>query len=135
VLELSPTDPVDVDPAHAAIVLDALLRNAWEAVAESGGRVVVRSRQDPQRGATLEIADSGSGMPKAIQERAFEPFYSTKPGHVGIGLSLAKSLWRRQRGTLTVESAALGGTLLRLTLIPPSPRAAHSEPAASTPSG
>ena len=48
----------------------------------------------------LELRDSGQGMDEATLVRAVEPFFSTKPGHLGVGLSIANGIWRRHRGTL-----------------------------------
>jgi C4-dicarboxylate-specific signal transduction histidine kinase len=121
-LDLSSTETVATDRAHVALVLDAVVRNAWEAVAEAGGRVVVRTCQDQKRGATIEIVDSGPGMPRHVLEHAFEPFFSTKPGHLGIGLSVSKALWRRLKGTLILEPGTPGGTIVRLSLMPAAPR-------------
>jgi two-component system, NtrC family, sensor kinase len=50
--------------------------------------------------------------------RATEPFFSTKPGHPGIGLSIANGIWRRHRGTLSIRSRPDEGTLIRLCVEP-----------------
>ena len=53
-------------------------------------------------------------MDDQVQERALEPFFSTKPGHLGIGLCLANSIWRRHGGTLSIRSSPGRGTVVQL---------------------
>ena len=66
----------------------------------------------------LEIQDSGQGMTASVLERAVEPFFTTKPGQMGVGLSIANGIWRRHRGTLSLKSAPGEGTILRLCVEP-----------------
>jgi two-component system, NtrC family, sensor kinase len=54
-------------------------------------------------------------MDVMIQEQALDPFFSTKPGHLGIGLCLANSIWRRHGGTLSIHSRPGKGTTLKMT--------------------
>ena len=61
-------------------------------------------------------------MPPATAERAIEPFFTTKHGHLGVGLSIANGIWRRHRGTLAVFSRAGEGTKIRLCVDPSSGR-------------
>ena len=57
-------------------------------------------------------------MDSETQVRAVEPFFSTKPGHLGVGLSIANGIWRRHRGTLSIRTQPGEGTSARLCVEP-----------------
>ena len=52
----------------------------------------------PDESVTIEISDSGPGIPDEIADKIFIPFFTTKPGGSGIGLSLSRQLLRRNGG-------------------------------------
>jgi signal transduction histidine kinase len=105
------------DPYYLSDALASLVENAREAAAPDG-RVVVRSFQEEgkrRRKAVVEIIDNGSGMStEFIRERLFQPFHTTKPDGVGLGLATASEIVRLHRGTIRIDSRAGGGTLVRL---------------------
>jgi hypothetical protein len=55
-------------------------------------------------------------MTPEVLKRATEPFFTTKPGRSGIGLSVAHGIWRRHRGALSIVSAPGEGTTIRLAV-------------------
>lgn len=95
-----------------------LLQNAYEAMPDERGTITVSTATDDRGWAVLELRDSGRGMTPDVLERAVEPFYTTKPGHMGVGLSIANGVWRRHRGTLSVRGAPGEGSLVRLCVEP-----------------
>ena len=105
---------VTVDPPRLEIVADPdlveqalvnLALNAVEALeGRAGGRVQLRAVAGPTGRAVIEVADNGPGLLPEVRERVFVPFFSTKAGGSGIGLSLAHRIARLHGGTLTVES-------------------------------
>lgn len=101
-------------------MLRHLINNAYEAIPRGGsGALIALSTSTDARGwVVLELRDSGKGMEEATQVRATEPFFSTKPGHMGVGLSIANGIWRRHRGTLSIRSQPDEGTLVRLCVEP-----------------
>ncbi len=100
-------------------MLDHLVANTREARLPDVPLEIQFSTSIDQRGwVTLEIRDTGGGMTPEVLERAIEPFYSTKGGHAGVGLSIANGIWRRHRGTLSLRSHPDGGTVLRLCVEP-----------------
>ena len=106
---------------HLRTMLDLFLDNAREAMAPGTPTTVSFSTAVDGRGwVALEIHDSGRGMTPEVMERAVEPFFTTKPGQMGVGLSIANGIWRRHRGTLSLRSAPGEGTLLRLCVEPTS---------------
>ena len=68
----------------------------------------------------LSVADTGSGIPKELRERVFEPFFrvdksrSRKLGGVGLGLALVHEIVRVHDGSITVKSNPSGGTILEV---------------------
>ncbi|MDG3005531.1 sensor histidine kinase [Paludisphaera mucosa] len=110
------------DAPRLVIMLDCLLDNGFEALDEIGGGVLtVSTRLDPLGWLELDVRDDGPGMAPDVLEQALEPFFSTKPDHPGLGLPLARSLWRRHRGAFSIDAPQGRGTLVRLTRPPAEP--------------
>ncbi|MBS1124667.1 MAG: histidine kinase, partial [Deltaproteobacteria bacterium] len=84
-------------------VLTNLIENAGHA-AGPGGWVEIRGRAEAGQ-ITLEVADSGLGVPLELRDRIFEPFFTTKPpgSGTGLGLSLARDIVHRHGGVLEVR--------------------------------
>ena len=85
----------------------------------SGGQVTVTAYKE-QTHICLSVADTGSGIPKELRERVFEPFFrvdksrSRKLGGVGLGLALVHEIVRVHDGSITVKSNPSGGTILEV---------------------
>jgi signal transduction histidine kinase len=81
-----------------------LIDNALDAVADSG-RVEVLAKREQQR-VVVRVIDNGTGIPPQIQERIFDPFFSTKPvgQGTGLGLDIVRRLVRHNDGEIAVES-------------------------------
>jgi signal transduction histidine kinase len=96
-------------------VWTALIENALEAT-EYKGRLVIKVKVSGQM-MLIEFWDNGPGIPKDLQARIFEPFFSTKPPGKGLGLGLdaATRIVRSHRGFLTVESKP-GATCFQVRL-------------------
>jgi two-component system nitrogen regulation sensor histidine kinase NtrY len=109
---------LDADPDLMCQVLINLLRNAAEAArghdpaptvslsfaSAGGGRV------------QIEIADNGPGVPEALRQDVFLPFFTTKPKGTGVGLSLARQVVLAHRGSIGVGESDSGGALFRILL-------------------
>lgn len=98
---------VSADRVHVEQILLNLLRNAFHAVEDTErGRVRMRvARAGPDR-VRLTVEDNGRGLPPARCERVFEPFYTTRPNGLGVGLAISRSLAERHGGRLWAESGA-----------------------------
>jgi two-component system, NtrC family, sensor kinase len=105
----------DADQLRSMLV--HLITNAREALPASGGTITLATSLDERGWVALEIRDTGCGMTSGVQERAVEPFFSTK-GRLGVGLSIANGIWRRHRGTLALKSYPSEGTQVRLCVDP-----------------
>jgi len=66
--------------------------------------------------AIIRIKDNGPGIPEAIQEKVFEPFFSTKEEGTGLGLSIAVRIIHQHAGRLKLESREGQGATLIITL-------------------
>jgi CheY-like chemotaxis protein len=113
--------PLWGDPHQLQQVLINLLANAQQALrAAPGAREVTLTTQydAAQHRITLAVADTGPGIPPALQGRIFEPFFTTKaPGvGTGLGLPLCRGIVETHGGTLEVTSALGQGATFRITL-------------------
>ena len=94
---------------------DRFVRNSVESLPGGKGTITISTQTAPRNWLAVEIRDDGCGMSAEVMEHALEPFYSTKPDHLGIGLAIARGIWRRHRGTMSVESQPGVGTTVRLS--------------------
>ena len=133
-LQLELEDPgraVHIDPVQLDRALMNLAMNARQAMA-AGGVLTLRSRHatllrahpgmpdtvPPGRYVTVDVADTGPGVPPDLLERIFEPFFTTRreAGGTGLGLATVHGILRQSGGYLTVDSILGQGTCMRLHL-------------------
>ena len=108
---------VRIDRVQIQQVLVNLLRNAIEAMQIGPRRELLLRVFEPAQG-TVEVclADSGSGLSKEIASRLFEPFVTSKPSGMGVGLSICNAIVRSHGGRIWAESNAGGGSVFHFTL-------------------
>jgi signal transduction histidine kinase len=111
------------DPALPLIEADAemlervffnLLRNALEA-SPPDALVTVKTRRAPH-GVEIAVIDRGPGVPPEIREQIFNPFFTTKPGGVGLGLAISAKIVSDHGGAITVDSAPGAGAAFLVAL-------------------
>ncbi|MBR9977813.1 MAG: HAMP domain-containing protein [Bacteroidetes bacterium] len=110
----NPLPPVLADAEELARAFTNLLRNAVQAMHDSG-TVGVRGWSDGHS-IHITIRDSGSGIPPELQKRIFEPNFSTKTEGMGMGLSIVKKIIDDMEGDIRIESNPGEGTLVSITL-------------------
>jgi C4-dicarboxylate-specific signal transduction histidine kinase len=95
-----------------------LLHNAMEALADedaSPRAVCVTCRDDCQT-VTVCVRDSGPGLRAGTEEAVFEPFYTTKSGGMGMGLSIVRSIVEAHGGSIRARNAQDGGAVVEFQL-------------------
>ncbi|SDA29012.1 two-component system, LuxR family, sensor kinase FixL [Methylobacterium sp. UNC378MF] len=98
-------------------ILVNLMRNAREAMQESRQReLIVEAKPVTQEMVEIMVSDTGPGISDAVADRLFQPFVTTKPTGMGVGLSICRTIAEAHGGQLTVERNRLGGATFRLTL-------------------
>jgi signal transduction histidine kinase len=132
VMNLSPIPSIAGDAARLRSMLCHLLQNANEAMEGRSGTLTVSTCIDPRGWTVIEICDTGPGMSPEVLRQATEPFFSTKPDHTGIGLTIAQAIWRRHRGSLAIDSQPGRGTTIRLSIGPPPPPRPVPQPTTSS---
>jgi len=108
--------PLNVDPILVEQLLLNLLKNAIDAMGGAAVRridVVVRRIDDM---AEFSVIDRGCGVPAELRTNLFQPFYSTKPDGMGMGLNICRSIVEFHQGRLQLEDNPEGGTIFRFTL-------------------
>jgi signal transduction histidine kinase len=111
--------PVEVDTIQIEAVLHNLVGNAVDALAATDiAERRVRIAAAAGSGGTLvvEIADNGPGISAEVASRLFEPFTSTKPDGMGLGLAMSRSIVEAHGGRLGLRSDAGWGTTFELIL-------------------
>lgn len=131
------------DPAVAGVTID-LAASTWPIVGDADllngvfmnlllnaaqalqGRGTIRVRVAPQDGfCEVVIEDDGPGIPPAIREKLFKPFFTTKPRGTGLGLPTARRIVQEHGGTIDIQCPAAGGTRVTVRL-PAAPEPAGS---------
>ena len=93
------------DPELVEQVLINLAFNAIQAVAEQPeARVILSARMDERGRVLIQVEDNGPGILPEVLDKIFIPFFTTKKGGSGIGLSLSRQIMRLHRGTISVQS-------------------------------
>lgn len=109
---------VRADPEQLHRVLSNLVRNARQAIAATHmpGEVVIRAR-DHDNGWSIEVTDTGPGLPDGARETLFKPFSSTaKVGGTGLGLAICSEILRGHGGRLELLNTSPEGTTFALFL-------------------
>jgi len=112
------TPPVSIDTDQFSQVFNNLIINAIQA----GGRDVKinisahQGTSDNGSGIFIIVTDNGPGIPEDIIDRIFDPYYSTKAGGTGLGLTICHSIVTQHGGDITVTPAPSGGTTFTIKL-------------------
>jgi len=108
---------VECLPSQINQVIMNIIVNGAQAISGARGRITIRT--GTAGGIVwIEISDTGSGIPKAIQTRIFDPFFTTKPigSGTGLGLSLSYGIIQKHGGRIDVSSDEGQGTVFRIEL-------------------
>jgi signal transduction histidine kinase len=121
---------VEVDAVLIRHALFNLLSNAIQVNppdADVSVRLVEDRRTAPERaGWSLSVTDQGSGIPPELQEKIFQPFFTTRPTGTGLGLAVVQHVAAIHDGEITAENTAEGGARFALW-IPEAPLGSTGE--------
>lgn len=109
---------VRADPVAIDQIVHNLIANALQAMDRQpeGARELQLAVRRVGDEAALDVIDSGPGLPPEALPRVFEPFFSTREGGLGLGLTLSESLAQAQGGRLSAANAPEGGAHFTLHL-------------------
>jgi signal transduction histidine kinase len=108
--------PVMGDALVLHRILDNLARNAVESLGPAGGGVAIETGRGSEGSVRIAVTDTGRGMTPEELSRAFDDFFTTKPGGTGLGLSVVRRLTADLGGSLGVSSVPGEGTTFTLEL-------------------
>jgi len=121
--------PADIDcwadPQLVRQVLINLVSNSANACRKTeNGRIVIRGRELPREenstegsdGILLQVEDNGHGIPEAIREKIFTPFFTTRENGTGLGLAIVQQIVEGHGGRIFLENRADQGALFSITL-------------------
>jgi PAS domain S-box-containing protein len=115
-----------VDRVQIQQVMLNLLINAIEAMSgtnEGARELLISTERSPSGAVLVAVRDSGPGFPPECAERLFESFYTTKPGGLGMGLSICHSIIEAHDGKLWASANLPRGAVVQFTLPALAPQA------------
>ncbi|MDY0042280.1 MAG: ATP-binding protein, partial [Desulforhabdus sp.] len=118
--------PVEIDAGQMSQVINNLIINACQAM-PNGGEIEISLKnivlEQPEHGNSetgryvrLILSDQGIGIPRENLAKIFDPYFTTKPGGSGLGLSMAYSIIKRHDGIIAVDSKPDVGTTFYIDL-------------------
>jgi C4-dicarboxylate-specific signal transduction histidine kinase len=109
---------LDADPDLLCQVLINLMRNAAEAAGghSEAPKVTLSFALTNAGRIQIEVGDNGPGVPEALRQDVFLPFFTTKEKGTGVGLSLARQVVLAHRGSIDLTTSAAGGALFRIVI-------------------
>jgi len=107
-------DRVQLQQVILNLIVNAI--EAMSGVAQGTRELLISTSKSESGGVLVLVHDSGPGLPPATVELAFEAFYTTKPGGLGMGLSICRSIIEAHGGRLWVTSNIPQGAIFSFTL-------------------
>jgi C4-dicarboxylate-specific signal transduction histidine kinase len=112
-------DPILVDRIQIGQVLVNLIRNSLEAmrgVPVDERRLILRTSEAPENRIEVFVEDTGSGLPTDLLPSLFQPFHTTKPKGMGMGLAICRTIVEAHGGWIRAESRPGRGAIFRFQL-------------------
>jgi len=113
-LPLIKGDRVQLQQVVLNLIINAV--QAVGAVAHGAREVLITTAQADPNGVLVAVKDSGPGLAPASLEHLFEAFYTTKPGGLGMGLSICRSIIEAHEGRVWVTANLPQGAVFQFTL-------------------
>ena len=125
VKELNPLPSMLVSEPEVALMFTNIMENATLAIQERGqkkGIIRVETKQENES-VVVTVADNGIGIRPERRKRVVQPFYTTREGALGLGLTVTKNLVEKYGGSIVMNSVHHRGTVVQVTL----PIRAHTQ--------
>jgi C4-dicarboxylate-specific signal transduction histidine kinase len=113
-LPLIQGDRVQLQQVLLNLIINAV--QAMSGVSEGSRELLIGTGKDASSGVLVAVQDSGSGLDAENSERLFDPFYTTKPGGMGMGLSICRSIVEAHGGRISASRNAGPGATVQFTL-------------------
>lgn len=122
-VQIQPGLTVTGDAVQLEQVLLNLLINARQAIGNKGGSITIKASQRPGEGVSIQVIDTGPGIPPRLLPKIFDPFFTTKgtarrgeSRGTGLGLAICKDIIEHHRGRIDVQSEVGKGTTFSILL-------------------
>jgi signal transduction histidine kinase len=116
-LELNGDDfRTSIDVGQLTVALRNLLDNAWQAIGNREGGLILMTVSESEREFEIVVEDNGRGMSQTTLTKLFQPFYTEREGGSGIGTVIVKRVIEAHGGSVRVESEPGKGTRFVLTI-------------------
>jgi len=112
-------DPVELQQVLLNLTVNAI--QAMSSLKDGVRELVIRSEADGRGGVVVSVIDTGPGLDPEARERIFQPFYTSKEGGLGLGLSICRSIIESYGGQLWVNANSPRGAVFQFTLPPKRP--------------
>jgi signal transduction histidine kinase len=113
-LPLVLADRIQLQQVMLNLILNAL--EAMSGSSEAARELLIRTEQDGSGGVLVAVEDSGPGLNPESLDRLFDAFYTTKPGGMGMGLSICRSIIESHGGRVWATPNLPQGAVLQFTL-------------------
>jgi two-component system sensor kinase FixL len=118
-----------IDKIQIQQVLLNLVRNATDAMSPRGhGKLSIVVRRADNM-AEISVTDDGPGLSESVRSKLFQPFVTSKPTGMGVGLSVCRTIVEAHGGKIWAEDARSGGVVFRFTVPVPETGQDESRPA------
>ena len=113
-LTLVPGDRIQLQQVMLNLILNAV--EAMSGPSEAARELLIRTEQDAPGGVLVPVEDSGPGLKPDSLDRLFDAFYTTKPGGMGMGLSICRSIIEAHSGRMWATPNQPHGAAFQFTL-------------------